>query len=58
MSDELFDSVVLQTTTARLGDRYLKDRVVYVSHIDGDGLLCDAYFPGDPRVQEEFYGLA
>lgn len=50
--------MVLQTTTARFGDRYLKDRVVYVFHIDGDGLIRDSYFTGDPGVQTEFYGLA
>jgi uncharacterized protein (TIGR02246 family) len=49
-------TVVLHTTTAQLGDRRLSDRVVYVFHID-DGLIRDAYFTGDPRVQEEFYGL-
>ena len=49
-------TVILQTTTAQLGDSYLSDRVVYVFHID-DGKIIDAWFSGDPRVQEEFYGL-
>lgn len=51
-------TVVLQTTTAHLGDRHLEDRVVYVFHFSDDGLIQDAYFIGDPRVQEHFYGLA
>jgi hypothetical protein len=49
-------TVVLQTTTAQLGDRQLEDHVVYSYHIE-DGLIKDAYFTGDPRVQAEFYGL-
>ena len=49
-------TVVLQTTTAQLGDRSLRDRVVYVFHVD-DGLISEAFFVGDPRVQEDFYGL-
>jgi len=44
----------LQLTTATRGDRILEDRVVYVFHID-NGLIVDAYFQGDPQVQEEFY---
>jgi hypothetical protein len=43
--------VILQRTKAKLGDRVLEDRVVYVFHID-DGFIVDAYFQGDPRVQE------
>ncbi len=50
-------TVVLQTTTARLGEKRLSDRVVYVYHIDNQQ-ITDAWFSGDPRVQEEFYGLA
>jgi len=50
-------TVVLQTTKAQLGERQLEDRVVYVFHMNDDGLIRDAYFTGDPRVQEEFYGL-
>ncbi|RPI21494.1 MAG: nuclear transport factor 2 family protein [Actinobacteria bacterium] len=50
-------TVVLQTSTAQLGDRRLADRVVYVFHI-ADDLIQDAYFTGDPRVQEAFYGLS
>ena len=42
-------TVILQLTKAQLGDR-----VVYVFHID-DGFIVDAYFQGDPRVQEAFY---
>ena len=49
-------TVVLQTTTARLGDRTLQDRVVYVFHL-ADDLIREAFFVGDPRVQENFYGL-
>jgi ketosteroid isomerase-like protein len=47
-------TVILQLTKAKLGDRFLEDRVVYVFHID-DGFIVDAYFQGDPRVQEAFY---
>lgn len=50
-------TVVLQTTTAQLGDRRLSDRVVYVFHVES-GLIKDAFFVGDPSVQTEFYGLA
>ncbi len=50
-------TVVLQTTKAQLGERHLEDRVVYVFHMNDAGLIRDAYFTGDPRVQEEFYGL-
>ncbi len=49
-------TVVLQTTTAQVGDRRLEDRVVYVFHME-DGLIRDAFFVGDPTVQTEFYGL-
>lgn len=49
-------TVVLQTTTARIGERRLEDRVVYVFHI-ADRMIRDAYFTGDPRVQAEFYEL-
>ncbi len=47
-------TVMLQLTKAKLGDRVLEDRVVYVFHIE-DGFIVDAYFQGDPRVQEAFY---
>jgi hypothetical protein len=50
-------TVVLQTTKAQLGERILEDRVVYVFHMNEVGLIRDAYLTGDPRVQEEFYGL-
>ena len=49
--------VILQLTKARLEDRFLEDRVVYVFHID-DGFIVDAYFQGDPRIQEAFYSDA
>lgn len=49
-------TVALQITTAQLGDRHLRDRVVYVFHIE-DKLIRDAFFVGDPRVQADFYGL-
>lgn len=49
-------TVVLQTTKAQLDERQLADRVVYVFHMDEDGLIRDACFNGDPRVQEDFYG--
>jgi hypothetical protein len=47
-------TVILQLTKAKLGDRVLEDRVVYVFHI-ADGFIVDAYFQGDPRIQEAFY---
>src|SRR5688572_9121045 len=47
-------TVILQLTKAKLGNRVLEDRVVYVFHID-DGFIVNAYFQGDPRVQEAFY---
>ena len=47
-------TVMLQLTKAKRGDRVLEDRVVYVFHIN-DGLIVDAYFQGDPGVQEDFY---
>lgn len=47
-------TVILQLTKAKLGDRVLEDRVVYVFHIE-NGCIVDAYFQGDPRVQEGFY---
>lgn len=50
-------TVVLQTTKAQLGERHLADQVVYVLHMNEVGLIRDAYFTGDPRVQEEFYGF-
>lgn len=49
-------TVVLQTTTAQLGDRRLEDRVVYVFHME-NGQIQDAFFVGDPAVQTEFYRL-
>ncbi len=49
-------TVILQLTKAKLGDRVLEDRVMYL-HID-DGLIVDAYVQGDPRVQEPFYSDA
>ncbi len=47
-------TVVLQTTRAERGGEQLADRVVYVFHVR-DGLITDAWFQGDPRVQEAFY---
>ena len=38
-------TVILQTTTAQLGDKHLSDRVIYMFHVD-DGLIGDAYFTG------------
>jgi hypothetical protein len=50
-------TVVLQTTKAQMGERHLEDRAVYVFHMNEVGLIRDAYFTGDPRIREEFYGL-
>ena len=47
-------TVMLQLTKAQLGPRLLEDRVVYVFHIE-DGLIVDAWFQGDPRIQKDFY---
>ncbi len=46
--------VVLQTTRAQWEGRRLEDNVVYVFHI-ADGKIAEAWFNGDPRVQDEFW---
>ena len=46
--------VVLQTTRAERTGRSLADRVVYVFHLR-DGKIAEAWFQGDPRVQDEFW---
>jgi uncharacterized protein len=46
--------VALQTTRAQRGERHLVDRVVYVFHVR-DGRISDAWFHGDPRIQDEFW---
>lgn len=46
--------VVLQTTRAEREGRRLKDNVVYVFHV-ADGKIAEAWFNGDPRVQDEFW---
>lgn len=51
-------TVALQITKAQLGNRKLEDRVAYVFHVNDRRLIQDAYFTGDPRVQDEFYGLS
>jgi ketosteroid isomerase-like protein len=47
-------TVALQVTTAQRGDRGLSDNVVYVYHLR-DGKIVEAWFTGDPRVQDEFW---
>jgi ketosteroid isomerase-like protein len=47
-------AVVLQTTTAEREGRRLEDNVVYVFHV-ADGKIMEAWFNGDPRVQDEFW---
>ena len=46
--------VVLQVTRAERAGRTLSDRVVYVYHLE-DGRITEAFFSGDPRVQDEFW---
>ena len=46
--------VVLQVTRATRAGRTLADRVVYVYHLE-DGGITEAFFSGDPRVQDEFW---
>jgi uncharacterized protein len=46
--------VALQTTRAERQGRRLEDRVVYVFHVAG-GRIAEAWFNGDPRVQDEFW---
>ena len=47
-------AVALQITRAERGGRSLADRVVYVFHVR-DGKIAEAFFTGDPRVQDEFW---
>lgn len=47
-------AVVLQVTRAERAGRVLADRVAYVFHLR-DGLVTDAWFQGDPRIQDEFW---
>jgi ketosteroid isomerase-like protein len=51
-SDE--HAVALQFTRAERHGRSLADRVVYVFHLR-DGRISEAWFNGDPRVQEAFW---
>lgn len=46
--------VALQSTTAERAGRRLADRVVYVFHV-ANGKIAEAWFSGDPRVQDEFW---
>jgi uncharacterized protein len=46
--------VALQVTTASRGGKSLADRVVYVFHLR-DGRITEAWFSGDPRIQDEFW---
>jgi ketosteroid isomerase-like protein len=48
-------AVVIQTTRAERQGRQLEDRVVYVLHVTG-GRIREAFFVGDPRVQDDFFG--
>jgi ketosteroid isomerase-like protein len=51
-NDELV--AVLQITRAERKGRRLADRVIYVFHLD-NGKITQAWFNGDPRVQDEFW---
>jgi len=46
--------VVLQVTRAERAGRHLADRVVYIFHLR-NGKITEAWFNGDPRVQDEFW---
>ncbi|HSL97069.1 MAG TPA: nuclear transport factor 2 family protein [Candidatus Deferrimicrobiaceae bacterium] len=46
--------VALQVTRAERDGRLLEDRVVYVFHLRR-GLITEAWFSGDPRVQDAFW---
>lgn len=46
--------VALQSTTAEREGRRLADRVVYVFHVE-DRQITEAWFSGDPGVQDEFW---
>jgi ketosteroid isomerase-like protein len=45
---------VLQITRAERKGHRLADRVIYVFHLDS-GKITQAWFNGDPRVQDEFW---
>jgi len=47
-------AVALQVTQAERGGRMLSDRVVYVFHLR-NGKIAEAWFNGDPRVQDDFW---
>jgi uncharacterized protein len=47
-------TVALQVTTAQRKGRSLRDAVVYVYHLR-DGVIVDAWFTGDPGVQDAFW---
>jgi uncharacterized protein (TIGR02246 family) len=47
-------AVVLQVTRAERAGRVLEDKVVYVFHLR-NGKITEAWFNGDPRVQDEFW---
>lgn len=46
--------VALQITRAERKGHRLADRVVYIFHLAG-GKIVEAWFNGDPRVQDEFW---
>jgi ketosteroid isomerase-like protein len=48
-------AVALQIARAERNGRSLVDRVVYVFHLR-DGKTAEAWFNGDPRVQDDFWG--
>jgi uncharacterized protein len=48
-------AVALQITRAERNGQSLVDRVVYVFHLR-DGKIAEAWFNGDPRVQDDFWG--
>jgi len=50
-----FHAVALQVTRAERNGQSLVDRVVYVFHLR-DGKIAEAWFNGDPRVQDDFWG--
>jgi uncharacterized protein (TIGR02246 family) len=47
-------AVALQITHAQRDGRSLADRVVYVFHLR-EGKIVEAWFSGDPRVQDAFW---
>lgn len=47
-------AVALQVTRAQRNGRSLVDRVVYVFHLR-DQTITEAWFNGDPRVQDDFW---